>query len=312
MGRIYIVKKGVTKLDVDCVVNAANEGLLPGGGVCGAIFKKAGYDKLEKACGEMGHCDTGDAVITSGFNLKAKYIVHAVGPRWGGGKNNEASLLYSCYQKAILLAEENGCESIGFPLISSGIFGYPKKEAWEVALKAVDESTYQGDMEVYFAVLDDEMLKLGQQVYDSLFGNSDNAILKSIDRSKLHKCIEDLCRIRKIEWTPSKVQGKTEDGKEILTLPYPIYPPEIFEVFELMKPDYQYTDNIKKFPDGLLASDMTAGQIRTMLTYIDRGERFCDGNIAAEVDNCRLLKLLLRLDDLLEQEEKQKAKNNRD
>ena len=299
MGRIYIVKKGVTKLDVDCVVNAANEGLLPGGGVCGAIFKEAGYDKLEEACSEIGHCDTGDAVMTSGFNLKAKYIVHAVGPRWGGGKNNEASLLYSCYQKAILLAEENGCESIGFPLISSGIFGYPKKEAWEVALKAVDESTCQSDMEVYFAVLDEEMLKLGQQVYDSLFGNSDDAILKSIDRSKLHKCIEDLCRIRKIEWTPSKVQGKTEDGKDILTLPYPIYPPEIFGVFELLKPDYHYTDNIKNFPDGLLATDMTAGQIRTMLTYIDRGERFCDGSIAAEVENGRLLKMLLRLDDLL-------------
>lgn len=299
MGRIHIVKKGVTKLDVDCVVNAANEGLLPGGGVCGAIFKEAGYDKLEKACSEIGHCDTGDAVITSGFNLKAKYIVHAVGPRWGGGKNNEASLLYSCYQKAILLAEENGCESIGFPLISSGIFGYPKKEAWEVALKAVEESTYQSDMEVYFAVLDDEMLKLGQQVYDFLFGNSDDAILKSVDRSKLHKCIEDLCRIRKIEWSPSKVQGKTEDGKDILTLPYPIYPPEIFEVFELLKPDYQYTDNIKKFPDGLLATDMTVDQIRTMLTYIERGERFCDGSIAAEVENGRLLKILLRLDDLL-------------
>jgi O-acetyl-ADP-ribose deacetylase (regulator of RNase III) len=123
---IHIVKKGITKLDVDCVVNAANEGLWAGGGVCGAIFREAGYDKLEEACREIGHCDTGSVVITPGFELKAKYIIHAVGPRWQGGNEDEDWLLRKCYMIAMLLAKDNGCKSIGFPLISSGIFGYPK------------------------------------------------------------------------------------------------------------------------------------------------------------------------------------------
>jgi O-acetyl-ADP-ribose deacetylase (regulator of RNase III) len=165
---IHIVKKGITKLDVDCVVNAANEGLWAGGGVCGAIFREASYDKLEEACREIGHCDTGSAVITPGFDLKAKYIIHAVGPRWQGGNEDEDWLLRKCYMTAMLLAKDNGCKSIGFPLISSGIFGYPKREAWEVALRAVDDT--QLDMEVYFAVLDDGMLELGNQVYKDLLG----------------------------------------------------------------------------------------------------------------------------------------------
>ena len=140
MERIHIVKKSVTKLDVDCVVNAANEGLWAGGGVCGAIFKEAGYNELTDACTKIGHCDTGNAVITPGFQLKAKYIIHAVGPQWHGGSHNKEHLLRKCYQTALLLARDNGCKSIGFPLISSGIYGYPKKEAWQVALRAVADS----------------------------------------------------------------------------------------------------------------------------------------------------------------------------
>lgn len=102
--------------------------LWAGGGVCGAIFKEAGYNELTDACTKIGHCDTGNAVITPGFQLKAKYIIHAVGPQWHGGSHNKEHLLRKCYQTALLLARDNGCKSIGFPLISSGIYGYPKKE----------------------------------------------------------------------------------------------------------------------------------------------------------------------------------------
>lgn len=291
MGRIQIVKQGITKLDVDCIVNAANEGLLAGGGVCGAIFKEAGHEQLERACREIGHCDTGSAVITPGFNLKAEYIIHAVGPRWSGGNHGEAGLLQRCYKAAIMLAQENGCTTIGFPLISSGIYGYPKKEAWEVALKAVKE--VQDDMDVYFAVLDDDMLELGNSVYKALFDDSDEAILRAIDREKLQAGIDVLCKIRKIEWTPAK------EDKGVLTFSYPIYPHELFCVFDILEPDYNYTENISAWKEQPIASEMTAGQIKTMLTWIERGERFCDGNIAGEVDSGRLLKLLLRLDDLL-------------
>lgn len=125
MSSIEIRKISITDLDADAIVNAANDGLWAGGGVCGAIFKAAGHEQLQTACNLIDHCDTGSAVITPGFKLKAKYIIHAVGPVWSGGKNNEPKLLYGAYRRSLELAVENGCKSIGFPLISAGIFGYP-------------------------------------------------------------------------------------------------------------------------------------------------------------------------------------------
>lgn len=171
MNWIYIVKHEIATLSVDCVVNEANEGLWVSEGVCSAIFEAAGYEKLEKVCCEIGYCSPGSAVITPGFNLRAKYIVHAVGPKWQGGDQNEKNLLCSCYCTAMRLAQEKGCKSIGFPLIASGSQGYPPKEAWKVALLAIDD--YPGDMDVYFAVLDDAMYDLGYQVYMDLFDKPD-------------------------------------------------------------------------------------------------------------------------------------------
>ena len=167
MSKITIQKIGITKLSVDCIVNAANSGLQAGGGVCGAIFRECKGNELQKACNAIGHCDTGNAVITPSFGLKAKYIIHAVGPIWSGGDCHEADLLYSCYKAAMRLAMENNCHSVAFPLISAGIYGYPKREAWQVAIKSVrdflaENSEY--NIDVTFAVLDDAMLKLGRTV----------------------------------------------------------------------------------------------------------------------------------------------------
>ena len=134
-GTLRIRKQSITEMDVDCIVNAANSQLRHGGGVCGAIFAAAGARELQAACDALGHCPTGEAAITPGFNLKAKYIVHAVGPIWQGGSHNEETLLYSCYQNAMKVACAKGCHSIAFPLISSGIYGYPVKDAWRVAIK---------------------------------------------------------------------------------------------------------------------------------------------------------------------------------
>ena len=294
MERIHIVKKSVTKLDVDCVVNAANEGLWAGGGVCGAIFKEAGYNELTDACTKIGHCDTGNAVITPGFQLKAKYIIHAVGPQWHGGSHNKEHLLRKCYQTALLLARDNACKSIGFPLISSGIYGYPKKEAWQVALRAVADSLDSFvDMEVYFAVLDDTMLAMGQEIYHAMFDYTGDSLLVSIDKEKLWQCIELLCKIRKIEW-------KTPPSKNGLNyFPFPIYPEGIWQVFNLMKPDRDYGKHMEQQPRNIVPSEMSVEQINTRLTLIQRSERFGDGNVAAEIENGNLLKMLLRLDDLL-------------
>ncbi len=161
-GTLCIQKQSITEMDVDCIVNAANSQLRHGGGVCGAIFAAAGARELQAACDALGHCPTGEAVITPGFRLRAKYIVHAVGPIWQGGNHNEEKLLYSCYQNAMKVAYTKGCRSIAFPLISSGIYGYPVKEAWCVATKAIRESPY--DMDVTIAVIDDRALQLGTSV----------------------------------------------------------------------------------------------------------------------------------------------------
>ena len=168
---INIVVTDITRLEVDAIVNAANRGLRAGGGVCGAIFAAAGLSELQEACDEIGHCDTGSAVMTPGFALKARYVIHAVGPRWGGGTHGEPELLASCYSRSLDLAAENGCASIAFPLISSGIFGYPKRDAWRVALTACAGwlCGHDGqDMEVTFCVLSEDSLKLAHDVFSEL------------------------------------------------------------------------------------------------------------------------------------------------
>ncbi len=164
---LKIQKISITDLVVDCVVNAANDRLQQGGGVCGAIFAAAGAFELQMACDRYGHCPTGDAVITPGFQLKAKHIIHAVGPVWFDGKHDEPELLYSCYARSMQLAMLNGCHSIAFPLISAGIYGYPKEEAWEIAIRAMidfqqEHSEYR--LDVMIAVLDDAMFALGNAV----------------------------------------------------------------------------------------------------------------------------------------------------
>lgn len=165
MSSIEIARTSITGLHADCIVNAANEGLLAGGGVCGAIFRAAGYEQLQEACDKIGHCDTGDAVITPGFNLPAKYVIHAVGPIWRGGNQDEPRKLYSAYKSSLQRAMENGCHSIGFPLISSGIYGYPKDGAWRKALQACNDFIRENpdyEMTIVFAVLDDYILELGR------------------------------------------------------------------------------------------------------------------------------------------------------
>ena len=166
MRTIAIRKTGITALDTDAIVNAANEGLWAGGGVCGAIFRAAGHDRLQAACNQIGHCDTGGAVITPGFDLRAKYIIHAVGPRWTDGRHKEPELLYSAYYNSLALAAANHCRSVGFPLISAGIFGYPVRQAWRRALDACRDFLDQHQdlpLDIVFAVLDDEIMKIGRQ-----------------------------------------------------------------------------------------------------------------------------------------------------
>lgn len=158
-----IIRNDITKVEVDAIVNAANPRLKMGAGVCGAIFSAAGKEKLQKACDEIGHCDDGNAVITDGFKLPAKFIIHTVGPVWGGGDNNEDEILFNAYWNSMELAIKNNCSSIAFPLISSGYFGYPKKEAFQVAIRAIGEFLDEYEMSVYLVVFDKDSLEISEK-----------------------------------------------------------------------------------------------------------------------------------------------------
>ena len=163
MVEIEVVQGDITKLNVDAIVNAANKSLLGGGGVDGAIHRAAGRE-LYQACLKFGGCETGEARITPGFKLPAKFVIHTPGPIYNDGLHREPELLRSCYENSMKLAEENGCETVAFSAISTGVYGYPKKAATEIAVKTVREYPTQNVKKVVFCCFGEEMLKIYQDV----------------------------------------------------------------------------------------------------------------------------------------------------
>ena len=285
MTEIEIIKGDITKLNVDAIVNAANESLLGGGGVDGAIHRAAGPELLEE-CRTLNGCETGQSKITKGYNLPAKYVIHTVGPVWRDGYNNERTLLESCYNTILQLVEEYNIKTIAIPAISCGVYHFPIKEACEIATNIIRYFVDKNKCldKVIFVDINDKVV----QVYNEM-----------IDINK--RCRElPIIFPHDYEWGGGTANCKED---EIPQLPYIKFAENdiawLQAFYKLNLIDYYYMQHTKDY--DLVHKDiniMTREEILSLLTYYIRQDRFCEGLLAEKIKSGNITKLVERLHEI--------------
>ncbi len=210
---LQIIRQDITKMECDAIVNAAKNTLLGGGGVDGMIHRAAGPELLEE-CRTLHGCETGRAKLTKGYRLPCKYVIHTVGPVWRGGGYGERELLASCYRASLELAEQNGCESVAFPLISAGTFGYPKAEAIRVAVDAIRAFLDGHDMTVYLTIFSKSSFLIGTELFDDVRSYIDDRYVdEHTDAAAEERRRRALLGGASMSLSLPRTQGRKRDGR---------------------------------------------------------------------------------------------------